>query len=182
MHPRDAERLGVGEQDLVRVETDIGYFVLRPFVTEGLLPGIVACSHHLGRWHEQKNAHESSRWASAAVSLTVEGDQWRWRREGDVSGARGERGGIWWRESGVHQNITFPVHPDPVSGMHCWHQKVKVRAAEPGDAFGDIAVDRARARAVHEEWLAMTRPPKGELRRPLWIPRHVKPAESAYRR
>jgi len=182
LHPSDADRIGVGEQDLVRVETDIGHFVLRPFITEGLLPGIVACSHHLGRWHERKNAHESSRWGSAAVDLTIEGDQWRWRREGDVSGGGGERGPTWWAESGVHQNITFPVHPDPVSGMHCWHQKVRVRAGEPGDVFGDIAVDRARARAVHEEWLAMTRPPKGELRRPLWIPRHVKPAESAYRR
>ncbi|MDH3591990.1 MAG: molybdopterin-dependent oxidoreductase, partial [Planctomycetota bacterium] len=33
MHPRDAERLGIAEQDLVRVETDIGHFVLRPFIT-----------------------------------------------------------------------------------------------------------------------------------------------------
>jgi len=185
LHPKDAERLGVGENDLLRVETDIGYFVLRPFVTEGLLPGVVACSHHLGRWHEKKNEHEVSRWASAAVTLTVEGDQWRWRREGDVSGGAGERGSprgtAWWKESGVHQNITFPVHPDPVSGMHCWHQRVTVRAAEADDRFGDIAVDRARARAVYEEWLAMTRPPEGDLRRPLWIPRHVKPAESAYR-
>jgi hypothetical protein len=26
---------------------------------------------------------------------------------------------VWWSDAGVHQNITFPVHPDPVSGMHC---------------------------------------------------------------
>ncbi|MHC4955791.1 MAG: molybdopterin-dependent oxidoreductase [Planctomycetota bacterium] len=181
MHPEDAGRVGVGEDDLVRVETDIGYFVLRPFVTEGLLPGIVACSHHLGRWHERKNAHEVSRWASAPVDLTVDGDLWRWRRDGELGGPGGERGGVWWSESGVHQNITFPVHPDPVSGMHCWHQKVRVRAAEAGDQFGDIAVDRAKARGVYEDWLALTRPPTGELRRPLWIPRHVKPTDGAYR-
>ena len=27
---------------------------------------------------------------------------------------------------------TFPVHPDPVSGMHCWHQKVVVAPARAG--------------------------------------------------
>ena len=172
MHPSDAERIGVTESDLVKVETEIGYFVLRPFVTEGLLPGIVACSHHLGRWHRKQDA-DASRWGSAPVEMTIDGDIWKWRRTGDVEGS-------WWKESGVHQNITFSVHPDPISGMQCWHQKVKVTRGDGDDHFGDIMVDRAKARAVHEEWLKMTRPPKGDLRRPLWIPRAVRPAEEAY--
>jgi hypothetical protein len=88
---------------------------------------------------------------------------------------------LWWSESGVHQNITHAVHPDPVSGMHCWHQKAKISKAGLGEVFGDIVIDRARARAVYEEWRALTRLPGSELRRPLWIPRHVKPAESVYR-
>ena len=25
---------------------------------------------------------------------------------------------IFWRDGGVHQNITHAVHPDPISGMH----------------------------------------------------------------
>ena len=174
MHPADAERLGVAEEDLVRVETDIGWFVLRPFVTEGLLPGIVACSHHLGRWHRKEDPDAGSRWASAPVEVTREGDLWRWRRAGE--------GGLrWWRESGVHQNITFPVHPDPVSGMHCWHQRVRVSRAPEGDRFGDIVVDRARARAVYEEWCRLARPATGPLRRPLWLARSVRPSDSAYR-
>ena len=60
-------------------------------------------------------------------------------------------------------------------------QKAKISKAGPGEMFGDIVVDRARARAVYEEWKELTRAPQGDLRRPLWIPRHVKPAESAYR-
>ena len=48
--------------------------------------------------------------------------------------------------------------------MHCWHQVVRVRRGEPGDAFGDIVVDRAKARAIHEEWRKMARSPTGELR------------------
>ena len=111
--------------------------------------------------------------------MTVDGDLWKWKRTGGLEGGS-DRGAIWWSESGVHQNITHEVHPDPVSGMHCWHQVVRVRPAEPGDSFGDIAVDRSKARAVYEEWLGKTRPPGGKLRRPLWIPRHVKPAASAY--
>src|SRR5690606_25328586 len=78
VHPEDAERLGFTEKDLVRVETGIGHFVLHPFITEGLRPGIVACSHHLGRWHPRGDTRTGSRWGSAAVDISVEGDQWRW--------------------------------------------------------------------------------------------------------
>jgi hypothetical protein len=127
---------------------------------------------------KRKDGDHRPRFASAPVELTVDGDTWRWRRTGDVKPGDGP---TWWRESGVHQNITFPVHPDPISGMHCWHQKVRVTKAPPGDAFGDIVVDRAKARAVYEQWRAMTRPPTGELRRPLWFARAVRPADEAYR-
>ena len=39
----------------MRVETEIGYFVDKVWVTEGIKPGIVAMSHHLGRWRLQEN-------------------------------------------------------------------------------------------------------------------------------
>jgi anaerobic selenocysteine-containing dehydrogenase len=190
LHPSDAERLGVTEADLVRVETEIGHFVLRPFVTEGLLPGIVACSHHLGRWRRPEDVEEGSGWASAPVEISVErraggkGDEvWRWRRRADPGGDPDALGEDlrWWRESGVHQNLTFPVHPDPISGMHCWHQKVRVRKAATEDRFGDIEVDRQKAREVYRRWRALTRPPTGELRRPLWLSRAVRPADETYR-
>ena len=189
MHPRDASAMGVSEQDLVRVETEIGYFVLRPFVTEGLLPGLVACSHHLGRWHRKQDEKGTSKWASAPVTITTEGDVWKWRRvdpnspEAGEFGEPGEIGGVerWWGESGVHQNITFPVQPDPISGMHCWHQKVKVRKALEGDRFGDIEVDKGKAKAIADEWRKMTRPPTGELRRPLWFARAVRPADETFK-
>ena len=48
---------------------------------------------------------------------------------------------VWWQDVGVHQNLTFPVHPDPISGMHCWHQKVRLEKAGPADRYGDIVVD-----------------------------------------
>ena len=50
IHPTDAATLGVETGDLVRVETRIGHFVVKAWVTEGIRPGVVACSHHMGRW------------------------------------------------------------------------------------------------------------------------------------
>ena len=85
----------------------------------------------------------------------------------------------------MHQNLTFAVHPDPISGMHCWHQAVRVRPASPHDQHGDIAVDTGQARAVYQEWLRLTRPAgpasPGGLRRPPWLMRPLKPAASTYR-
>ena len=89
---------------------------------------------------------------------------------------------IWWNEVGVNQNMTFPVQPDPISGMHCWHQKVTVSAGHGGDRYADIMVDTSRSAEVYEEWLKRTRPAPGPdgLRRPLWLNRPLHPAPEAY--
>ena len=50
MHPEDAARIGARMGELVRVTTEIGYFVDKVYVTEGIKPGLIAMSHHLGRW------------------------------------------------------------------------------------------------------------------------------------
>ena len=90
---------------------------------------------------------------------------------------------IWWTDGGVHQNLTFPVHPDPVSGMHCWHQRVTVARAPGEDQYGDVFVDTARSMEVYREWLAKCRPGPGPggLRRPLWLDRPLRPAEEMFR-
>ena len=82
----------------------------------------------------------------------------------------------------MHQNLTFPVQPDPVSGMHCWHQKVRIEKAREGDRYGDVEVDVAKSREVYRRWLAMARPGPGPggLRRPEFMMRHVTPKRSAY--
>jgi hypothetical protein len=64
--------------------------------------------------------------------------------------------------------------------MHCWHQKVRVRPALAGDAYADIHVDFARARAVYRKWRAIARPASGALRRPIWLFRPLKPHIDAY--
>jgi len=75
------------------------------------------------------------------------------------------------------------VQPDPVSGQHCWHQKVTATKARPEDRHGDVLVDTDKAHQVYREWLRLTRPAPGpgNLRRPLWLLRAFKPDPSAYR-
>jgi hypothetical protein len=182
--PEDAERIGLATGDLARVETEIGWFVIKALVTEGIRPGVVAASHHMGRWRLRED-QGNERWSSALVDMVEAGNTVDFRQlhgvrpwESDDPSSRR----VWWNDAGVHQNITFPVHPDPVSGMHCWHQKVRVRPGLPDDAYGDIHVDFAKARAVYAKWLALARPATGELRRPIWLFRPVKPTLDAYRR
>jgi hypothetical protein len=90
---------------------------------------------------------------------------------------------VWWREAGVNQNLTFPVQPDPESGMHCWHQKVVLAKAEPDDRYADVVVDTAKSAEVYAEWKRLARPAPGPggLRRPLWLNRPLRPADEAYR-
>ena len=185
IHPFHAKELGVRTGDMVRVETEIGYFIVKAWVTEGIRPGIVACSHHMGRW---KLTDEGQKQMMATVALDHQGDEWGMKRKSGVhpySSDDPDTLRIWWTDVGVHQNLTFPVHPDPVSGMHCWHQAVRVKKAEAGDNYGDISVDTDKSREVYRRWLKMTRPadkhsPDGS-RRPYWLMRPLKPSREVFR-
>jgi anaerobic selenocysteine-containing dehydrogenase len=185
VHTDDAERLGVKTGELVRVETQIGHFVVKAWVTEGIRPGVVACSHHMGRW---RTGAQGQRQIMATVALDHDGDEWRMRRlhgTAPYDSSDPDTLRIWWSDVGVHQNITFPVQPDPISGMHCWHQAVRITKAHPGDRYGDIHVDTGRAHEVFHQWLALTRSAKqvspDGTRRPYWLMRPLKPAKTAYR-
>jgi anaerobic selenocysteine-containing dehydrogenase len=138
----DAESLGLQTGTLVRVETAIGYFVAKAWVTEGVRPGVVFAS----------DDPDTNR--------------------------------IWWTDAGVHQNMTFAVHPDPVSGQHCWHQAVRVRPAEPGDRYGDVHVDTAKSTEQYRAWMAKTRSALAvspdRTRRPFWLLRPLKPSKEFF--
>ncbi len=189
MHPSDASRVGVANGGLVRVTTRIGYFVDRIWLTEGIKPGIIAMSHHLGRWRMEES-QGVSQGSSNLVDLQTEGESEHKLRV--IHGAKAwksfdpDTSRIWWNDVGVHQNLTHPVQPDPISGGHCWLQKAfNVRKADPGDRHGDVWVDTKRSMEAYREWVALTRSavdhsPDG-LRRPHWIKRPLKPVISAYR-
>lgn len=185
MHTSDAKKLGVDTGDLLRINTDIGYFVDKVWVTEGMKPGVVACSHHLGRWRRPQDK-AGNRWGTNTVSIKNDGNG-KWKMK-TISGIKPFESSdkdskrIFWSDGGVHQNITFPVHPDPISGMHCWHQKVRIEPAHDDDDYGDIFVDTNKSMEIYREWLAMTRPAPGpdNLRRPLWFKRALRPTEDTF--
>jgi anaerobic selenocysteine-containing dehydrogenase len=185
MNAEDAQQKGFATGDLVRVTTSIGHFVARVWATQGIRPGVVALSHHMGRWRLHDN--DGSRWVTGKVDITrPEPGRWRLRYAAGVqpfASSDRDSSRISWEDPGVHQNLAFPVQPDPMSGMHCWLQKVTLTRALPTDRYGDVEVDTARAREVFHEWLALTRPgPNIEgLRRPEFLMRPVKPKRRAFR-
>jgi anaerobic selenocysteine-containing dehydrogenase len=184
MNPADADALGFETGDMIRIKTDIGYFVMRVWRTEGIRPGVVAASHHLGRWRLDDN-WGNERWSSALVDISRKDGGWMMRQKkgiGPFGSDDPDSERIWWHDAGVNQNLAFPVHPDPVSGMHAWHQRVRLSKAEPGDRYGDIFVDTRKSHQVFTEWLAMAKPAPGpgNLRRPIWLNRPVKPTRDAY--
>jgi len=185
MHPSDAARFGITTGDLIRVNTEIGYFIDKVWATEGMKPGVIACSHHLGRWRRPQDV-AGNRWATNVVSM--EDDKkggYRMRTLQDIQPYKStdaDSARIFWSDGGVHQNITFPVHPDPISGMHCWHQKVRIENIQPGDRYGDVFVDTNKSMEVYRKWLAMARPAPGPdgLRRPLWMKRALRPVDETF--
>ncbi|MBK7318768.1 molybdopterin-dependent oxidoreductase [Candidatus Villigracilis affinis] len=189
MNPEDAQRFGLETGDLAKVETEIGHFVDSVWVTEGIKPGIIAISHHLGRWRLQEDKGVS-KGSSNLVELHEDGKGGFLMRV--VHGAKAwessdpDTSRIWWSNVGVNQNLAHAVHPDPISGVHCWLQKVfSIRKAEPGEKAGDLFVDTNKSMEIYRKWLAMTRSadkvsPDGN-RRPYWLARPLKPTKEAYK-
>jgi anaerobic selenocysteine-containing dehydrogenase len=92
---------------------------------------------------------------------------------------------IWWDGlSGSWQNAVAPTHPDPISGMHCWHQKVILEPAQKGDKIGDILVNYENNFKTYQAWRdELTRPlnANDKLRRPQHIKRPWVPlSDKAY--
>lgn len=185
IHSNDAARLGLETGDLCRVETEIGYFVNEVWVTESIKPGIVAMSHHMGQWKVNREETDGEQeggdpYGKVTVELDNEQSQWGMRQVEGIhpfvsDDPDSER--VWWTDGGVAQNLTHPPHPDPVSGMHCWHQAVTVRPAEESDFYGDVYVDTEKSMEIYREWLSETRSAPGPngLRRPKWLKRPVAP-------
>ncbi len=82
---------------------------------------------------------------------------------------------IWWDGlSGAWQNAVAAPHPDPISGMHCWHHKVLIEKPNKGEKIGDVYVNYDNNFKVYQAWRdKLTRPlnSSDKLRRPVHIKR-----------
>jgi len=183
VHPRDAANLGVGEGDLLKIQTEIGWFIDKVWVTESIKPGVVGCSHHIGRWRRRQDSGQNFLTNEVEIEDLGEGRM----RMRTVRGIRPwesedpDTNRIWWRDGGVHQNITHAVQPDPISGAHCWLQKVKVTRPSSGEMYGDVEVDTGRSFEYYKKWNEMAKQrethPRRE-RRPLWMNRPLPPQKA----
>ena len=180
IHPKDARKLGVAEGDLLKIETEIGWFVDKVWVTEGIKPGVVGCSHHIGRWRREQD--RGNRFLTNTVEIEDYGDgKMRMKTISGVEPWKSDdpdTNRIWWRDGGVHQNITHAVQPDPISGAHCWLQKVRLSVPKEDEEYGDIEVDRNKSFEYYKRWNEWAKErethPRGE-RRPLWMKRPLSP-------
>lgn len=185
VHPIDAKRLQVSTGDEVKISTEVGSIVDKVWVTEGIRPGVIACSHHLGRWRLNETTG-SDRWSSSLVTLKeVTKGKWQMKQihgPAPFKSTDKDSERIWWSDGGVHQNSIFPVQPDPISGMMCWHQRVRIEKITDGSHYGEIEMDTKKSYEVFERWLELTRPAPGPggLFRPLWMLRVLKPHPDAY--
>ena len=186
LHTTDGRRLGVRTGDLIKVETEIGWFVDKVWVTEAIRPGVVACSHHIGRWRRSQDAE--SGWMSNTVRISSpEPGVWKMSTAEGVKpfeSSDPDSLRIFWKDGGVHQNITHAPHPDPISGAHCWLQKVRLSRPGPGEEYGQIMVDTNRSFEVYKEWNQWAkdraRHPDG-MRRPAWMNRPLAPVAGAWK-
>lgn len=110
LHPETAARFGIADGGKIRLTSAAGELVTTARVTEGIVPGVVAISNHLGHWEYGENAS-----GKAAAS-------------GHVCGPDCET--KWWNTYGVHPNWVIPNRPDPIGGQQRWMDTVvKISAA-----------------------------------------------------
>src|SRR3954454_22676638 len=55
MNADDAQESGLSTGALVRVTTGFGHCAIRVWAAQGIRPGVVALSHHMGRWRLNEN-------------------------------------------------------------------------------------------------------------------------------
>jgi thiosulfate reductase / polysulfide reductase chain A len=104
INPKSASALGIKSGDKIKVKSEVGEIVTTADVTEGIVPGVIAISHHLGHW-------EYGRYASGKKAPLAGDDDPDFKLKT-------------WTTYGVHPNWIIPNKPDPVAGQQCWMDTV----------------------------------------------------------
>ncbi|MEH6651199.1 MAG: molybdopterin-dependent oxidoreductase [Motiliproteus sp.] len=106
INSKTAAERGIEDGDSIKVLNGLGEITTTAYVTEGIIPGVIAISHHLGRRH-------SGVYGSGNSSLV----------DGGAS-ADPDANNIWWNKHGVHPNAIIPNSSDPISGTQRWMDTV----------------------------------------------------------
>ena len=107
INPSTAKAKGIYDGDRIKVKSATGEFVTKAQLTESIMPGVIAVSHHCGHWAYGRYASDK-------------------RAPNEGSDNRGDRDYKfkWWTDNGVHPNWAIPNVADPINGQQCWMDTV----------------------------------------------------------
>jgi anaerobic selenocysteine-containing dehydrogenase len=103
INPKDAAKIGVRDGDKIKIRSDVGEMSTEAKVTEGIIPGVIAVSNHLGHW------------AYGEYASGKKTPQHICEPDCDLK---------WWKEKGAHPNWIIPNLQDPINGQQRWMDTV----------------------------------------------------------
>ena len=119
IHPDTAAARGIENGDMIKVASSVGEITTKAFVTEGVVPGVVAISNHMGHWAYGGYASGKSCKDNFGHVCEVDCHHKWWGK-----GAK-DRGPKVWRDGrGVHANWIIPNAGDPIGGAQRWMDTV----------------------------------------------------------
>ena len=106
INPQSAKERGIKTGDKIKIASSAAAdgIEIKALVTESIVPGVIAISHHLGHWRY-------GRYASGTESPIAENN------EPDLKLK-------WWNDHGVQPNWIIPNSPDPINGQQRWMDTV----------------------------------------------------------
>jgi anaerobic selenocysteine-containing dehydrogenase len=133
-----AQKLGIGDGELVRVSTEAGYMVTKAWLTQGIHPRVVGISTSVGRSAYGRVARADPH-AGASFAREEQEDP-------DIDH------NLWWRDPGTNPNDIIPISIERETGVQAWNDTVvTVSPAEPDDKYGDIRADNAKHFAIYRK-------------------------------
>ncbi|MBT5309169.1 MAG: molybdopterin-dependent oxidoreductase [Rhodospirillaceae bacterium] len=106
INTKTATERGIKDGDKIKVKSDVGEITTTAYVTEGIVPGIIAISHHFGRKFSGIYGSGKNNPMNAGGSS-----------DPDVKN-------MTWKTHGVHPNAVIPNSSDPISGTQRWMDTV----------------------------------------------------------
>ena len=104
INPDTARKFKLKNGDLVNISSNVGEVVTSVKVTEGVKPGVIAISFHLGHWEYGEFA--SGNKASSGHKCITDCEF------------------VWWNTYGKNPNWVIPSKPDPIGGQQRWMDTV----------------------------------------------------------
>jgi len=104
INSKTAAAFGIKTGENIKIKSTVGEITTKARVIEGIVPGVIAISHHLGHW-------EYGRYASGEKAPLARNNDPDLKLK-------------WWNTYGVHPNWIIPNSTDPINGQHRWMDTV----------------------------------------------------------